>query len=232
MAPKETLKVIPGFSQGVRDNAAQRMVKLNQPICPNSKIQMEWDKNGRPVPKDVGPDTQNCQMLWPKMGAGWVKVCEDSGHDPYFTTRVWYVPQDILEEELDADGKPTGALLKTGERLIKREERRPNIAQVAVNIRINNGRGAIDKVKNHGFRLLKEAGYADVCEFRNCQNPVSPRGTSRTYGKYCSLEHLQLIAADQESIMLVQGSLLSQDGKRAKQKRAAQLREISVGAVE
>ena len=183
MPPKETLKPLPGFSQGVRVNAAQRMVKLNRPICPNSKIEMEWDVRGRPVPKDTGLDTQNCQKLADEIGPGWIKVCEEKGHDPYFTTRTWYVPQDILEDEVDEQGKPTGAVIKKGERLIKHEDRFPNIAQVAVNIRINQGRGAIDKVEKHGFRLLRDAGYAEVCEFRNCQKPVSPRGTSRTYGK-------------------------------------------------
>ncbi len=226
--PAAPLKKIPGFSQGVRVNAAQRMVKLNQPICPLSHIEMEWDSKGRPVPKDVGPQEQNCQRV--EEGVKWWIDCEARNHDPYFTTRTWYVPQDIIEDEV-IDGKPTGAVIKTGERLIKHEEKRPNLAQVAVNIRINQGQGAVNKVKNHGFRTLKEAGYADVCEFRNCQKEVSPKGISRTYGKYCSLEHLQLIAADQESIMLVQGSLLSQDNQRARQKRSKQLREIVVGEV-
>lgn len=225
-APKEDLKKIPGFSQGVRVNAAQRMVKLNQPICPNSRIEMEWDSRGKPVKKETSPDSQNCQLA----GGRWWVDCEAKGHDPYFTTATWYVPQDILEKEV-IDGKETGALLKTGERLIKHEERRPNISQVAVNIRINQGQGAVTKVRDHGFRTLKDAGYEEVCEFRNCQKPVSARGTSRTYGKYCSLEHLQLIAADQESIMLVQGALLPADNKRAQQKRAKQLREIVVGEV-
>lgn len=218
----KALKKIPGFSQGVRANAAQRMVKLNRPICPNSKQEFERDRDGRLVPKEKGPDTQNCQLA----GGRWWEACEEAGHNPYFATRTWYIPEDKLEEI------EPGKWVKTGEYFIKHQEVVPNIAQVAINIRINNGRGAEDAIKNKGFRRLRDAGYEEVCQFRNCQKPVSPKGTSRKYGEYCSLEHLQLIAADAESIMLTQGALLPVDSKRAQQKREHQLREISVGAVE
>lgn len=224
MAPKQGLKRIPGFSQGVRLNAAQRMVKLNQPICPNSKTKFEKDRDGRLIPVEKGPDTQNCQLA----GGRWWEACEAAGHDPYFTTRVWYTPKDKLEEQ-EIDGQTV--LVKTGEYLVPHSEKVPNIAQVAVNLRINNGRGAEDKIKKHGFRRLTEAGYSEVCQFRNCQKDVSPKGTSRKYGSYCSLEHLQLIAADAESIMLTQGALLPADSQRARQKREKQLREIVVGEV-
>jgi hypothetical protein len=225
--PAAKLEKIPGFSQGVRVNAAQRMLKMNRPVCPNSKVEMEWDRNGKPIAKEKGPDTQNCQMA----GGRWWEACEAAGHDPYFMTRKWETKEDILEPEVK-DGKPTGRLLKTGEAIIPHESRLPNLAQVAVSIRINNGRGALDAVNQKGFRSLKAAGFEDVCEFRNCQKPKTAIGTSRQYGGYCSKEHLQLIAADAESIMLTQGSLLPVDAKRAQQKRAAQLREISVGTIE
>jgi hypothetical protein len=221
MPPKD-LKEIPGFSQGVRVNAAQRMVKLNRPICPNSKIEHEQDRNGRLVPKEKGPDTQNCQLT----GGKWWEQCEALGHNPYFQTRVWYTFEDIIEED------DKGRLIKKGEQAIKHEVTAPNIAQVANTIRINNGRGVQDAMEKKGFRRLTEAGYKEVCQFRNCQKLVAPAGISRKYGSYCSLEHLQLIAADAESIMLTQGALLPVDSKRAQQKRAHQLREISVGAVE
>ena len=220
------LEKIPGFSQGVRVNAAQRMRTMNRPICPNSKVEMEWDRNGKPIAKEKGPDTQNCQLA----GGRWWEACEAAGHDPYFQTRKWETTEDILEPEVK-DGKPTGRLLKTGEAIIPHQSKLPNLAQVAISTRINNGRGVLDK-KALGFRSLKEAGYEEVCEFRNCQKPRAPIGTSRQYGGYCSKEHLQLIAADAESIMLTQGSVLPVDAKRAQQKRAHQLREISIGTVD
>lgn len=223
MAPKQSEK-IPGFSQGVRLNAAQRMIKLNRPICPNSHVEMEWDRNGKPVAKERDPNSQNCQMA----GGRWWIDCEAAGHDPYFSTRKWYTTEDIIE----ADPEREGRFLKTGESLIAHESRLPNLAQVAINIRINNGKGAVEAINNKGFRRLRDAGYEEVCEFRNCQKSVVKTAISRQYGSYCSKEHLQRIAADAESIMLIQGAILPVDSKRAAQKLAHQLREISIGTVE
>lgn len=223
-AKKTSLQDIPGFSQGVRVNAAQRMMKMNRPICPHSKIQMEFDERGRPVVKE-GPSIQNCQL---EGGEWWVR-CEERGHDPYFRTRKWYTVQDRLEESELPDG--TKALVKTGEFRIPHEAREPNLAQVALNIRINNGRG-VEDARKKGFRRLEEAGYKDVCQFRNCQKDVTKAGSSRIYGLYCSKEHLRLVAADQESILLTQGALLPVDARTAQRKRERQLREISLGATE
>jgi hypothetical protein len=225
--PAQKLEKIPGFSQGVRVNAAQRMIKLNRPICPNSKVEMEWDRNGKPIAKEKGPDTQNCQMA----GGRWWEACEALGHDPYFMTRKWETKEDILEPEVK-DGKPTGRLLKTGEAIIPHESRLPNLSQVAVSTRINNGKGAIDAIGQKGFRRLRDAGYEEVCQFRNCQKSVIKSATSRQFGSYCSLEHLQLIAASEQEIMLTQGALLPVDSTKAAQKRAAQLREVIVGTVD
>lgn len=225
MPAKESLQDIPGFSQGVRVNSAQRMVKMNRPICPHSKIEMEWDDKGRPVPKEA-PSEQNCQT--DEEGPEWWKRCEARGHDPYFRTRKWYTKQDRLEEQ-ELDGRTV--LVKTGEYMIPHEIREPNLAQVAQNLRINNGRGVVD-ARAKGFRRLPEAGFKDVCQFRNCQKDITKAGTSRVYGLYCSKEHLQLIAADQESILLTQGALLPVDARTAQRKRAHQLREISIGAAD
>lgn len=221
---KKTLENIPGFSQGVRVNAAQRMIKMNRPICPNSKITMEFDERGKPVVKET-PVEQNCQL--DEEGPNWWERCEARGHDPYFRTRTWYTIQDKLEETELPDG--TKALVKTGEYRIPHTAREPNLAQVAVNIRINNGRG-VEDARRKGFRRLNDAGFKDVCQFRNCQKDITKAGTSRTYGSYCSREHLQLIAADAESILLTQGALLPVDATRAQKKRQKQLREIGLGA--
>lgn len=214
------LKVIPGFSIGVRENSAMRMMKLGRPICPNSKIEMELDRNGRLVPKERGPDVQNCQME----GRGWWDLCKERGHNPYFRTMTWYTPEDIIEED------DQGRLIKKGEQLIKHEVVAPNIAQVALALRINNGKGVQDAIEKKGYVRLNDIGYAEVCQFRNCQKPVGKGGSSRIYGNYCGQRHLALIAADAESIMLTQGALLPVDSKRAQRKRNAQLREVLIGA--
>jgi hypothetical protein len=224
--PAPKLEKIPGLSRGVRVNSAQRMVKLNRPICPNSRTEYDIDRTGKVIPKPNPPDRMNCQ----EEGGEWWVRCEERGHNPYFSTRKWHTTQDKLEETELPDG--TKAFVKTGEYLIPHEEKVPNIAQVAVNLRINSGEGAKRAVRMKGFRRLKDAGYEEVCQFRNCQKEVTKRGTSRKYGAYCSIEHLQLIAADQESIMLTQGAALPVDSQRAEQKRQKQLREIVVGEVD
>lgn len=189
-------KQIPGFSQGVRQNAAARMVKLGQPICPNSKVKMIRTPEGRWI-ADPNPDParQNCQSDTGPDGSGrvgWWDACEQRGHDPYYTTRVWFSEEDEVDET-------TGEVTKT--RRVRHEDRRPNIAQVAAHTRVNSGKGVVHKMERHGFRRLKDMGFEEVCQFRNCQNPV--KVTSR-YGLYCGNEHATLIAADAQGLMIHQ----------------------------
>lgn len=199
--------VLPGFSRGVRENAAQRMIKLAVPMCPNSKIEIELAADGKWYPKDKGPSEMNCQKAYDEIGLGWIKMCEELGHDPYFSTHTWYVPQDVLEPELDEDGEPTGVMFKTGEKYIKHEVRRPNVSQVAISLRINNGRGAVRAVQGKGFKRLSAIGYPEVCQYRNCQKPVTKAGSSRRYGLFCGRKHLSLCAANEMGVMLNQPSL-------------------------
>ena len=182
---KETLKKIPGFSQGVRDNSSIRMVKMMQPICPYSQFEVDVTPEGRLVPRrDPSPERQNCQ----KEGPGWWDNCVERGHDPYFRTRVWYSKKDIFETDPE-----TGEQVKTGDRTVRHEEKRPNIAQVAAHMRVNSARGPRLAYANKGFRMLAEFGYADVCQYRNCQHEVKVKNS---YGLYCSKKHAALCAAD------------------------------------
>lgn len=185
---EKKLATIPGFSQGVRPGAAARMVKLARPICPNSKVEMERTPEGRMVPKREGnPDRQNCQAA----GGAWWIACEEKKHDPYFSTRVWYSKSDTYEE---VDGEQ----VKTGEKTVRHETRYPNIAQVAAHRRVNSGRGAEFAIARKGFKRLKDIGYEEVCQFRNCQKPVTIRSK---FGLYCDREHATLIAADAQGIL-------------------------------
>lgn len=219
-AARKALEKLPGYSMGVRDNAAVRMVKLARPICPNSKISMVKDSDGKWVPREL--QLPNCQLA---KGTWWID-CEARGHEPYFTNRVWYEVQDRLETEIDP---VTGEEFETvtGQKRIKHVNRYPNIAQVSLSIRHNSGRGAEFKIARHGFKRLGELGFEEVCQFRNCQVAVSKPGHGGVYGNYCGREHLMLAAADQESVMLhmPEASLNGEEFEKVKKLRRKQLRE-------
>ena len=220
-AKKEELKVLPGFSQGVRPSAAVRTVKMARPICPNSKITMELDDKGKPVPIKK-PGEPNCQL---EGGEWWIK-CEERGHDPYYITRKWYTTEDILETDSQ------GRLVKTGEQLFPHTERHLNVAQVAAAININNGKGPQEAIRLKGFKLLKQMGHIEVCQYRNCQKPVADEGISRKYGRFCSREHLSLIGAVTEEMTLpiVETHLSGFDTTKAKKKRDRMMNEVLLGA--
>ena len=189
-ASKSDLKKLPGFSVGVRENAAVRMITLAQPICPNSQVEMMTTPEGRVVPsRSNNPGRQNCQ----KLGHGWWKECEARGHNPYFSERVWYEQyedvdpetQEILAKRRKHSGNPCKACGQS--------HLYPNVAQVAANPRINGGQGPRFKVEHHGFKRLSEIGYEEVCEYRNCQKAI--KVTSRV-GNYCGRLHAALVGAD------------------------------------
>jgi len=223
MVANQKLKNIPGFSQGVRENAAIRMVKMVRPVCPNSQIEMQTTPEGKLIPKrSNSPDRQNCQ----KMGFGWWKVCEEKGHNPYFTDRVWYEKIEEVDEAGEVTktrnvrhhGNPCPAC--------NQDHTFPNVVQVAAHIRVNAGQGARFKRDRHGFKRLGELGYAEVCQYRNCQKPITV--TSRV-GQYCSRQHAALIGADSQNIMLVQLTGRFEAGLEAEaaQRRARGLIEAS-----
>jgi hypothetical protein len=76
---------------------------------------------------------------------------------------------------------------------------------VPLNRHINNGRGVIDSREKKGRRRLKDAGCEVVCQFRNCQEPVSPKFHSIPFGGYCSKAHFELAIANEQSILLPHG---------------------------
>ena len=214
---KQGLLKIPGFSQGVHVNQAVRMITLARPICPNSKLKMVRDSvSGQWIPSDSQP--MNCQLA----GRGWWKDCGERGHDPYFTNRIWYSTEDLVD--VDEEGNE----VVTGTKRIKHVNRYPNLAQVSASIRHNSGRGALYAVEDKGFMRLEEIGYEEVCQFRNCQKPVAPNCSSQTYGRYCSKEHLSLIAADVEGVLLryTNQELQGVDTPKVQKARERQLREV------
>jgi hypothetical protein len=191
MATKPVLKKLPGFSQGVRVNSALRTVTLAQPICPFSRLEMEKDETGKWVPKQgpTDPERQNCQ----KGSGAWWKDCEARGHKPYEREVVWYVTEDVYDEE-------TGEL--TGTKKFRRTRMMPNFKQVAISPHINSGQGARRAITNKGCKRLPEIGYEEVCQYRNCQNEIDPNACSEQFGNYCCKEELALVAAEQQGILL------------------------------
>ena len=215
------LENIPGFSTGVRPNSAVRMVKLARPICPNSKLKMVRDIDGKWIPAEVQP--VNCQL---SDQPDWWVMCESLGHNPYWTERVWYEPQDIVEEDENGDQ------LVVGQKRVKHTVKRPNIAQVSASIRHNSGKGVLNKMQQAGFKRLEDLGFKEVCQFRNCQKDLDPKYSGTNYGSYCSNEHLSLVAADQESIMLHYPSvnLNGPEYQKIQRLRQKELREAASGA--
>jgi hypothetical protein len=220
---EKKLKKIPGNSSGVRANSQLRMKKLAQPICPFSKIEMERDYKGDWVPKKgpTDPMRQNCQ----RAGGAWWKDCVAKGHNPYFREVVWYVTED----EFDDDG------LLTGTKKFRRSMVMPNIKQVAISPRINNGLGARYAKQRKGCVELPDIGYAEVCQYRGCHNDVSPNCKSLRYGNYCCTEELALVAADQQGTALHRPNLMLNgpvDMPKFARERQKQLREAAAFAKE
>jgi hypothetical protein len=170
------------------------MVKMARPICPNSKVEMERTPEGKLVPKqEIDPLRQNCQ----RAGIGWWNDCEAKGHNPYFSTRVWY----SREDKFGPDPENPEQTIKLGEKTVRHETQYPNIAQVAAYTRVNSGKGPRVKMTASGFKSLVDIGYEPVCEFRNCQKPIA---VTSNVGQYCSPLHATLCAADIHGILQYQ----------------------------
>lgn len=214
MAPK-VLEKLPGFSQGVRPSAALRDVILAQPICPKSQIRGKI-VNGNYEPPEIGPGDENCQL----MGGEWWLECEAKGHDPYFQHVRVYHTVDI--EETDADGNVF--VVGTKKRVV--QAKRLNVTSISPDIMQNSGMGVARKIKYLGFKQLKDVGYEEVCQFRACQKPIVYKAEG--LGGYCSLEHLNLIAARDERVFLTQENVngLNAGGEQhSAAKRRKELRE-------
>lgn len=190
-APKQELKRIPGFSQGVRPNSSARRIILNAPICPFSQQEYVKDSFGRQVVKQRRPGEVNCQLA----GGQWWVACQELGHDPYFTHKKSYTVEDIYE---DRDGRS----IKTGEERIIHEDTYPNLVSVFVNRRINNGRGVEDSMAKKGRRRLTAAGYYETCQYRNCQELPNPKYHSIPFGDYCSREHFESSVANEKGVLV------------------------------
>ena len=217
------LKEMPGWSQGVRENAAIRMVKMIRPICPHSQKEYYETPEGKVLERRNPGQEPNCQSR----GGAWWEYCEAQGHNPYFRSRKWYEKIEVSNGDGTVDFKTVkheGSPCSTcsGDHLI------PNVKQISAHIRINSGRGPDVRHRAYGYRYLPEMGYAEVCEFRNCQKPVKVEGL---YGKYCSTNHAALCATDAlgSNLQYISPSGEFEQGKEIdlKMRRQRELREAA-----
>lgn len=192
-------KKLRGFSRGVSDNRSVRMVTMAAPICPNSVVQMEI-RDGKPTPKPQDPAKPNCQAkAWEKIGYPWWEDCEKAGHDPYYTTKFYTVSEPVWKE---VNGEPVLDGMKT----VWKADKYLNTVQVAQGIRHNSAKGVRRARKVKGRKFLSEVGHVEVCQYRNCQEPVDFHFRSKRFGDYCGQRHYQLAAANEKGELLHQNN--------------------------
>jgi hypothetical protein len=128
----------------------------------------------------------------------------------------------------DAEGFVTGTKKKPV------EVTRPNIVQVPLARRMHSGNGVKNSMEKKGRRRLADFGFAEVCQLRNCQNEVQKKYTSPAFGGYCSYEHMAVVAADAQEIMIPQLNGITEGTRigQVRQKRDKMLREATVPAME
>ena len=186
------------FHDGSPDeNAAIRVIRMWQPVCPvdpTPEIKQK-DDTYKANPRYTGE--QSCQMLYALNSFGvWdVDQCERVGHDPWHTVIYKRLSVDVVDED-------TGDITEQKTKIVK--EVRPNIVAVSDNIRHSSGQ-ELALARARGCLTFDEYGalhpdewYESPCEFRACSQP---QRIQTIYGKYCSERHARLIAADKRGIM-------------------------------
>lgn len=197
------LKRLRPAQYGVREASNVRMIVMAQPICP--VVEDPED------PKFTGES--NCQ----REGLGWWTLCEERGHDPYYSSRETIKKEPVLDEE--------GFVVKERQRVIK--EHKLNVTRVAKYTRINAGRGPEIAHTRKGFRFLPEMGFEPVCEYRGCELPVK---TKSRYGNFCGERHARLIGMDVEGQVMPIKSSGSVDWEEITSNPAVNIAPLEGGA--
>lgn len=135
--------------------------------------------------KMVRPICPTCQGI--DALADWHVKCE---HDPYFTKKPHVKKVDKFEVQ-DVDGVEREVLVGQDTRTFLVRE--PNITEVVVSVRSNDGR-SVEKKRRYGFKELPEVGYAPMCQMYACGKAFPAVATE--YGDYCSENHAKLCVAD------------------------------------
>jgi len=183
-------KRLPGYSTARRrPHLGQKDVILAMPVCPKSQIRGRV-VNGHYEPPEIGPDDTNCQLA----GGQWWKMCDEKGHDPYWSTKQRVVTR--VKYEVDAEGDKIPV-----EKRIVVEDKSLNVTSVSTSVRLGSGQSVRWKKRYFGYRPISDFGYAEACHLGRCQEPATI--VSQPYGQFCSTEHLQMAAADDNEIVLV-----------------------------
>ena len=178
--PATKKESLPQLQIGVREGGNIRMKKMARPICPVVDDPESPKYTGEP----------NCQRMHNNY-PGWWDYCANQGHEPYFTVKKKTVKEDVEAED--------GSGLVTGERKRVLTTRKLNMVQVAIGTRFNSGHGERYSRDLKGRKTLSEFGYAEKCEFRNCELDAKLKSK---YGMFCGDRHARLIGADVEGLML------------------------------
>lgn len=174
---------LPQAQIGVSERGNIRMKKLAAPRCP---IQIDKDKPN--YTGDKFSEIMTCQQEMNNY-PGWWRVCENRGHDPYFTVTRKIVKEEITDDE--------GVITGTKKRVV--ETKKLNINQVPIGTRFASGRAETISKGLKGRKEVSEFGYKNLCEYRNCELDAKVKSK---YGHFCSDRHARLIGADVEAVML------------------------------
>lgn len=177
------LRRFPGRKNS-RKTTGHRRIKMVRPVCDAAKMSA------------LGlPEGDACQDQ-AKAEPGWWLRCE---HNPYFslTRRVEQVPT-------------FGAPNERGERTITGYDNRevfveaPNLTQVSLTPRHNNGGGPGEAQAFKGYKFPQEVGLAPYCQFMDCWSH-DIKFTTRV-GDFCEAWQAQLVAADVQGTVLEAGA--------------------------
>lgn len=199
--------VIPSWRRGTRLGVGQRTIKMLRPIC----AICQGEDN---VPAD------------------WAQHCE---HSPYVTTVATPRKKTLYEGDRDKDGKPVGPQKIVGTETIEEYEARPNVVEVALSRRVNQGQGVRRGVMYKGYIRPDELrspefpdGIAPACQYRGCKYQQDLK--EYRSGVFCREIEAALVQGDFDAKILEVPGLMDTEERRSQRKRAGQLAALAAEA--
>lgn len=163
-----------GYPSNFEDSAGLRTIKLIRPKC-------DTIKEGDAIIFEGCWGTER-----------WTRG--ECPHEPYTSMKENREVRPTYEAILDAEGKATGRMRVTGTTEEVWHEKKWNLEQVPLSIRINSGRGP-EFFRGLGWKDPSEVGLKPFCQFINCWSQRIK--ISNDHGDYCSELHAKIIAADE-----------------------------------
>ena len=141
----------------------------------------------------LDPRCKLCQTA-DNAGRDWYRNCP---HDPYVTVVPVKEQRPVLEDELDAEGEPTGRKKITGMEEFVSYHPRPNTREISLSMGVNSGKG-VEWGRAKGFILPSELrsptypnGIAEACQYRDCKYQLGLK--EYTSGTFCRKEEAQIV---------------------------------------